>query len=103
MNEVIGTILEAEARAEQIVQAAEGEAKRILAEGERAAERISDDAKRTLLSDREKAVAAAEHRGAERYRAITQEGKNRADALRASCAAKLPTAVKATVEKVFGA
>ena len=49
MNEVIGTILEAEARAEEIVRAAEEDAGRILAEGERRAEQADADAERALL------------------------------------------------------
>ena len=60
MNEVIGTILEAEARAEEIVRAAEEDAVRILAEGERAAENIAATAEKTLLAERESAISAAE-------------------------------------------
>lgn len=102
MNEVIGTILEAEARAEEIVRAAEEDAGRILAEGERRAEQADADAERALLSAREETVAAAERTAGQKYAAILAEGKRTADALRASCSGKIPAAAQSAVQKVFG-
>ena len=103
MNEVIGTILEAEKRAEEIVRAAEEKAKTILAEGEREAEQLNEDAKRSFLAYREETIAAAEQSADERYRAILEQGKGEADALRASCRPRTAKAAHDVVRKVFGA
>lgn len=103
MNEVIGTILEAEARAEEIVRAAQEEAKNILAEGERAAEQVSAEANGSRLFSREQTLAAAQQSAEERYRAILAEGARRAEGFRAACAQKVPAAAQDVLQKVFGA
>ena len=102
MNDVIGTILEAEARAEEIVRAGEQEAGRILAEGEAAAEQIAADAHTRLLAEQESRLAAADDAALSRYMQICAEGAARAETLRASCEDMLPQAADMVVRKVFG-
>ena len=103
MNEVIGTILEAEARAEEIVRAAEEDAGRILAEGERRAEQADAHAERAPPPGGEETAGAGERKAGQKYAAILAEGKRAADALRASCSEKIPAAAQSAVQKVFGA
>ena len=102
MNDVIDTILQAEARAEEIVRAGEQEAGRILAEGEAVADKIAADAQARLLSEQEERLAAAEEAAQPRYAQICNEGAARAEALRASCEDMLPQAADMVVRKVFG-
>lgn len=102
MNEVIGTILEAEERAQAIVREGDAAAKQILEEGTKAAEGTIAAAERTLMSERETRLAAAEREAAARYGALYAEGRAVAEKLRAECQEKIGTAAEAAVRKVFG-
>lgn len=103
MNEVIGTILEAEAKAEEIVSEGERESRRAIEAGAAAAEQTKADAERLLLSEREKKLAEAEREAEERYRALNEEAKAEAECFGASCQDKIEAAAQSAVRKVFGA
>ena len=103
MNEVIGTILEAEAKAEEIVRAGEEESRRILSAGNADAERILATAERVLLSERERTQAEAEAKAKAAYDTIVAAGGAQAEALLKGSEEKIAAAAHAVVHKVFGA
>lgn len=101
MNDVIGTILEAEAKAEEILRSGEQEARQILAEGEAAAERKAAETEALILSERQKRLAAADRAAEARYHAICAKGDARAEALRTACNDKIQPAAEAVMRKVL--
>ena len=101
MNEVIGSILEAEAKAEEISRAAKAESRRLLEEGAAAAEAIRKDAERRLIAEREACFQAAERMAQARYEELLAAGKAKAEALRAEAEAKVGTAARSVFGKVF--
>ena len=102
MNEVIETILEAEAKAEQILRAAEQDVRSILSQGESSAERIVVEAQARLLAEREDALARADGAAEARYDEICAEGKAQAQRLREAYDLKIQEATDKIVQKVLG-
>lgn len=101
MNEVIGTILEAEAKADEIVREGEREARRILSEGEAAAERAVSEAETRLAAHKRERLAAADTQAEARYQAILAEGEARAQRFTNACGDSVEAWARQLAEKVF--
>lgn len=102
MNEVIGTILEAEAEAAKILELAAAESKSAIAEGETTAEKIEKDAAAKLSRERDRVLAEAEKRAEAAYDKLLDEGRKKAAMLKKSCEGKTNAAAEEILGRVFG-
>lgn len=102
MNEVISSILEAEAKAAEIVAAGADSARACLLSGEEKAEAIREQAIVEFKAERKQKIAAAEEKAESLYDKKISEGKAAGEALKADCKGKLGAAAEKIVGRLIG-
>ena len=102
MEEVIGSILEAEAEAERIVKAGEDDRRRILEAGRAAAEAALAEAENTLRAERESVLKDAAAKAEREYAAAMKRAEAEAERLVSDASARVEAAAETLVGKVQG-
>ena len=75
MNHIISSILEAEAKADEIISKSTEKAKAIILQGENDAENIKSEAITSLKDKRNEIISFAEEDAENRYQAIVSKGE----------------------------
>lgn len=102
MNEIVGSILNAEKEAERIVAEASEKGKAAVLNGETRAEEIRERAVSEFSEERKNTLAQAEARAEAVYGEMLENGKAAAAAFKAKCEGKIGSAAGEIVGRIFG-
>ena len=102
MNEIVGSILNAEKEAERIVSEASEKGKAAVLNGETRAEEIRERAVSEFSEERKNTLAQAEARAEAVYGEMLENGKAAATAFKAKCEGKIESAAEESVGRIFG-